>query len=567
MRSLILVFLFFCSCPSMAQYNFYFGNLHSHTAYSDGNKDSATVFCEYPGCSFNAAKTSYHMDFLGISEHNHFSSTNNPGMHVADYAKGVYQADTANKNGSFVCMFGFEWGVISNGGHVVTYGVPGLVGWEKGSGAWGSSNNYDIYCAKSDYSSFWKIVNGYPGAFSVLAHPQDDDYNGLVDTAATFNFSADSAVTGIAIRSGDAFSATNDYSDVAPTLYQAKYFSALAKGYYVGPTCDHDNHYTNFGKTNKTRTVILAKALNKDSLMSAMKQRRFYATDDWNTQVTFSVNGNIMGSKVILNSNSSINVTVYDPDAGDNVKRIDIYYGIPGSNISPVILTTQQSANTLNYIHTTIVGDKYYYLAKITQTDGDYIWTAPVWVTHDLNTVPIRLNNFTVTANESAALLKWQTETANNISRFEVENSVDGTEFSTIYSTRYFPEKKEYSYTHNNVKDGINYYRIKIFNKDGSFDYSAIIAVLIKNPEVRIFSITPNPVWNILRMHCNSAIKENITVRIYNLNGKEIRSMLYSLDKGDNILYSDVSDFPSGTYMIVLSKPNMRISEGRFIKL
>jgi hypothetical protein len=68
------------------------------------------------------------MDYLGISEHNHYSSTNNPGMHVADFSKGLYQADTANADGSFVCMFGFEWGVISNGGHVVTYGMPSLVG-------------------------------------------------------------------------------------------------------------------------------------------------------------------------------------------------------------------------------------------------------------------------------------------------------------------------------------------------------------------------------------------------------------------------------------------------------
>ena len=56
-------------------------------------------------------------------------------------------------------MYGMEWGVISNGGHVLAYGVPALVGWESGSGAWGTTNNYDIFCAKSDYTNFWSIIN------------------------------------------------------------------------------------------------------------------------------------------------------------------------------------------------------------------------------------------------------------------------------------------------------------------------------------------------------------------------------------------------------------------------
>ena len=154
MRLLLIIFISFFCAPVFAQYNFYFGNIHSHSSYSDGNKDSTTSGYYYPGQDYNYVKASYHMDFLGIAEHNHYSSNNNPGMHVADYARGLYQADTANKEGTFVCMYGMEWGVISNGGHVVTYGVPSLVGWEFGSGGWGSSNNYDIYCVKSNYQNF-----------------------------------------------------------------------------------------------------------------------------------------------------------------------------------------------------------------------------------------------------------------------------------------------------------------------------------------------------------------------------------------------------------------------------
>src|SRR5438045_2078163 len=119
MRVLLLIIIFALPARAICQYNFYFGNLHSHSSYSDGNKDSASSGYYYPGQDFYYVKNSYHMDFLGIAEHNHYSSNNNPGMHVADYARGLYQADTANNEGTFVSMNRFEYGVISNGGTVI----------------------------------------------------------------------------------------------------------------------------------------------------------------------------------------------------------------------------------------------------------------------------------------------------------------------------------------------------------------------------------------------------------------------------------------------------------------
>src|SRR5688572_21580997 len=141
MKPLFTLILLLNGIPAFCQYNFYFGNIHSHSSYSDGNRDSTATGYYTPGDDYNYAKSSYHMDFLGVSDHNHYTANNNPGMHVNDYSRGLYQADTANSNGSFVAMYGFEWGTISSGGHIIAYGLPGLVGWETGTGAWGSTNN------------------------------------------------------------------------------------------------------------------------------------------------------------------------------------------------------------------------------------------------------------------------------------------------------------------------------------------------------------------------------------------------------------------------------------------
>lgn len=373
MRSLFFVLLF--PFAGYAQYNFYYGNIHSHTDYSDGNKDSATSGVSIPFESYNYAKNSYHIDFWGISEHNHFNANNNPGMLLSHYAEGLYQADIANDDGHFVCLYGMEFGTISQGGHIVTYGVPGLVGWED----IGGSPNYDIYCALNDFGSYWDIVKSYPKAFSTLAHPETGDYNSLLDGAA-FSAAADSTIVGTAIRSGSAFSTTDDYSDAPATEYESKYKKCLSRGYHVGPTIDHDNHYTTFGRTLPGRTVVLATKLYRDSIIAAYQQRRFYASDDWNTEVMYTLNGNPMGSINTINTDPSINISVSDVDAADNVSMIELFYGVPGSGIYATVLVAASNNNTLSYTHQTVAGEQFYYYARITQTDGDIIWTAPIWI-------------------------------------------------------------------------------------------------------------------------------------------------------------------------------------------
>jgi hypothetical protein len=573
MRLFLLFILFFQSYTAACQYNFYYGNIHSHSSYSDGNKDSTATGYYTPGDDYNYAKASYHMDFLGIAEHNHFTSTNNPGMHRAHYSMGLYQSDTAT-NASFVAMYGMEWGTISQGGHVVVYGVPGLIGWESGSGGWGGSNNYDIFCAKGDFTSFWPIVRSYPTAFCTLAHAQTNDYGSLIDAAGVYNAETDSVVTGIAIRSGSANSTTTNYSDPPATSYESKYLKALAKGYHVGPTIDHDNHYATFGRTNPSRTVVLASSLHRDSIMAAFKANCFYASDDWNAQVNFTINGNFMGSNFITTNNSSISVTVTDPDAladpNDNINSIQIYYGIAGSGTNATILTSNTGSSTLNYLHTSSVEIMYYYFAKITQVGGDIIWTAPIWVYRDAVIVPITLTRFTGKQTEDKLKLNWTTAQEINANYFDIEHSVDGNHFKKtgmVYS-KYQNSSihVDYDFLDAAPVKGINFYRLKQFDKDGKFKYSDIIPVLFNQSIVKDISINPNPVNDNLNIRLTVSENANILCKIYNTDGRQVKPLTASVIEGNNIIATDVSALANGNYIIVLISNNERIAETKFIK-
>ncbi len=556
-----------------AQYNFYFGNIHSHSNYSDGNKDSVATGYYRPGDDYNYAKESYHMDFLGISEHNHYNATRNPGMRVANYAKGLYQADTANRNGTFVCLYRMEWGVISNGGHVVTYGVPGLIGWESGAGGWGPTNNYDIFCAKSDYSNFWPIVNSFPNAFCTLAHPENGDYNDLTG-ALPYNSSADSAIVGLALRSGSALSTTTDYSDPAPSSSESDFLKTLARGYHVGATMDHDNHYTTFGRANQTRTIVLAKELSKDSILAAYKAMRFYASDDWNATVNFTVNGNYMGSTFNSSSNSSIAVSVNDPSDNtggpDLITRIQLYYGIPGSSTNATILTSNTGSSTLNFVHSTSLNSSYYYYAKITQVDGDIIWTSPIWITRTSLTLPVNLLVFAGKQHNEKVDLNWTTAQELNNDRFEIERSTDGLLYErigTVFSKQNNSQTAvDYFYQDLFARKGINFYRLKQIDIDGNFSYSNIIAVNIDPTLLTVLKLSPNPADNYINVSCNSAVAEMITCKIYSSGGREVMNASQYFREGVSIVRLNISNLPAGTYFLVLSRPNERIAEGSFIK-
>ena len=573
MRTLLIICVFFISATASGQYNFYFGNIHSHSSYSDGNKDSVASGCYYPGQDFYYGKGSYHMDFLGIAEHNHYTSSNNPGMHVADYARGLYQADTSNVEGSFVCMYGMEWGTIGGGGHIVTYGVPALIGWEAGSGGWGSSNNFNIFCAKSDFSSFWNIVNTYPTAFCTLAHPQTGDFDDLAG-AGTYSTAADNAIVGTAIRSGSATSTTTTYTDPSPTLYENVYLKTLARGYHLGPAADQDNHYTNFGRNNMIRTVVLASSLKRDSIMAAYRAMRFYASDDWNTQVTFTVNGNYMGSDFTTNTNSTIYVSVTDPDypgaAGDAVDSIKIYYGSPGSGINATVLNFNTGSNTLSFTHNTIATNSYYYFAKIIQADGNSIWTSPVWVYRSAIALPINLTRFTGRPVSKTVELSWTTAQEMNNDRFEIERSADGTRYENIgmVPSKFHTTSLSTDYTFNDLSplNGINFYRLKEISMDGTFTYSDVVAVKFESPAISITKINPNPVIHVLNIVCESKESTPVNCNLYNSEGRLVGNSKTYFSAGANTLSMDVSALEAGVYFVVLSRPNERIAEAKFVK-
>ncbi|GHN02040.1 hypothetical protein WSM22_35290 [Cytophagales bacterium WSM2-2] len=346
--------------------NFYFGNLHAHSSYSDGNKDDTS---KKPEDDYAFAKNSLAMDFLGISEHNHTQA----GMRLANWAPGILAAKNATTS-DFVAMHGMEWGVISGGGHVVVYGIDSLIGWEPGE--------YQIFVPKSTYTGstgLFNVINRHGlNAIATLAHPNTTDFNNV---GAAYNALADSAIVGSALESGPAFSTNTTYSDQASSMsYLSYYQRMLSRGYHLGATMDHDNHNMTFGRHTRARLVVLAPALTENDLLDAMKKMRFYASEDSAARISFTINSQLIGSVFSGNGRPQISVS---GSTTSPVTNITIMHGTPGSGVFATALTSS-STGTLNYSDSTLTHlSTGYYYADITEADGRRIITSPIWYTRN----------------------------------------------------------------------------------------------------------------------------------------------------------------------------------------
>lgn len=360
-------------------YHFFFGNLHAHSSYSDGNKDNPQFT---PADNYAYADSALCMDFLGISEHNHYTQNGNPGMLLHYYQQGQAQAHSYTAiHPDFLALYGMEWGTSNiGGGHALVYGVDSLIGWEIISG----SPNYDIFVPKNDFLSdtgLLRKVNAFAGgnAFATLAHPAFSDFQNLANQ--NYRRRADSAVVAIAVESGPAFSLNTSYSEPGSNMaYLPYYLHMLAKGYRVAPMIDHDNHNTTFGTTASSRTAIIAPSLSKNNFFQAVRNRRMYATQDCDTRAEILIYNNQMGNELTRSFPPAITIYAFDSTNPTAIPSIRLMVGRPRSGALASILHSVND-HVLNFTDFSLQDSTTaYYYADIL-IDGKRTITAPIWYT------------------------------------------------------------------------------------------------------------------------------------------------------------------------------------------
>lgn len=164
---------------------------------------------------------------------------------------------------------------------------------------------------------------------------------------------------------------------------------------------------------------------------------------------------------------------------------------------------------------------------------------------------PVSLYDFTAIGSSCNGILDWKTTSEENVARFEIQYSTNGSDFSTVgtVAAKNNPAGAVYKYA-NAQGTARGYYRLKIVDLDGQFIYSRIIAVDTKCSGKKTLTMYPNPL----------TVNQNLTViasgfegtvkgELISMAGQVIRT--YNLKNGTNTL--PVDKLAQATYMLRVS--------------
>jgi hypothetical protein len=169
-------------------------------------------------------------------------------------------------------------------------------------------------------------------------------------------------------------------------------------------------------------------------------------------------------------------------------------------------------------------------------------------------TLPVKMGDFNGRFADGYTRLSWYTVTELNSSHFEIERSNDAVNFDYIgrVESKYSSSSRsDYAYIDLLTKPGINYYRLKIVDIDGRYEYSKVVALNTESKGISLLMIYPNPFGNKVQVKIESDKKEKIKLQVVNAAGAIVRSQTEKVSIGGNtIVLNNVVNLPGGMYYL-----------------
>ena len=168
----------------------------------------------------------------------------------------------------------------------------------------------------------------------------------------------------------------------------------------------------------------------------------------------------------------------------------------------------------------------------------------------DLIVTPVHLLDFTATQKNKNIQLDWRVENEINFKEYELQWGSDGIHFITlaiIAAKGRSGAASTYSYQHNNPQAATNYYRLKMIDLDGSFQYS-VIKKLVLN-KVSAMQIYPNPASNFFTVNFSEALISKKTLRLFDATGRLLTNTV--LTAGSTMF--DTQHLTSGIYQLYIT--------------
>ena len=171
--------------------------------------------------------------------------------------------------------------------------------------------------------------------------------------------------------------------------------------------------------------------------------------------------------------------------------------------------------------------------------------------------LPVTLVTLSATPQGQRVFINWTSLAEKDVSHYELEKSADGQNFTKFGEQKALGNdelSQGYQSIDNRPINGINYYRLKVWDEDGKFSYSKIVSANI-NPSAG-FILYPNP-NNGSKVSINSDValpEEDIQLTIIDLSGRVVYRRLISASQrtSTHSIELEALNLSSGNYFINL---------------
>ncbi len=169
------------------------------------------------------------------------------------------------------------------------------------------------------------------------------------------------------------------------------------------------------------------------------------------------------------------------------------------------------------------------------------------------NSLPVTITDFSAgLLNNHTVAISWITQQESNSASFTIERSADGSQWTTVGTVAAKGNSSiasKYVFTDNKPVDGVNEYRLKMTDLDGSFTYSSVRA--IHNTVPANISIFPNPTHDYVNISLGQSSSAT-AVRLMNANGQLLQERIIA--RGTTGMVSlPVQKYAAGMYLVQIA--------------
>ena len=161
--------------------------------------------------------------------------------------------------------------------------------------------------------------------------------------------------------------------------------------------------------------------------------------------------------------------------------------------------------------------------------------------------LPVRVLSFNAVKQGSGVGVQWQTAFESGIDHFEVEYSLDGVHFSSLYSVGAVNTTlgKTYNFVHPTPVAGTQYYRLAIYEQSGEKSYLPVVIIRFDDPKnpIRLY-----PVPAVSSINARFTSGRYTQVQLVDVSGRVLAKQ--TIAQGSETVTFPLQSYGSGVYYL-----------------